>query len=159
VAETRSAARPTNALHRGAAVSGWSFVAMGTGHLALSVPALMRPSPAESRVFDAMRGLRIPIPGPRPTLADSYVGFSVTMAVLCLAVGALLLIAARRAGTDPSLVRAVLKVAVLTASAAFAGSLAWFPLPPIVLTAVAAIAAATGLLVRPGAADQARPQV
>jgi hypothetical protein len=131
-------------------VAGWALVVLGAGHL-LTVAATLagEPDPATRRALDGLAAVRVGMPGPQPTLAELFDGYSVLMGLMVAAAGALLLALTRHTTQAPGLLRAGLALTGVTAAAGLVVSWLLMPLPPLIGLGVT-LAACVGGLVRRG---------
>jgi hypothetical protein len=130
-------------------VAGWALVVLGVGHL-LTVAATLagEPDPATRRALDGLAAVRVGTPGPQPTLAELFDGYSVLMGLMVVAAGALMLALTRHAAQTPGLLRAGLALIGVTAAVGLVVSWLLMPLPPLIGLGVTLAACISGL-VRP----------
>lgn len=128
------------------ALIGWLLVITGAGHATLvAIGSSTTPSPEEREVRALMAATSIPVAGMERSYWDLYQGMSLMMALMLVGLGALVLVARRRA---PELVEdprtALLLALVLVPAVAI--SVRLLPPPPMVLLGLAALAAVVALV-------------
>jgi hypothetical protein len=129
-------------LARGAYKLGsWLFVGIFVGHTAGQLTTdFGTPTAKRKAVYDAM-ATTFGMDGSMRTLRDFARGDSYGMGVLYLAVGALLLLAARSFDQrDLPYPRPIIGIGFLTALASLLLSVRFFPLPPAIFMSVATVA-------------------
>jgi hypothetical protein len=121
-----------------------ALVVLGAGHLATS--QFTPRSAARDQVVSAMEGFPVIMLGRTGNLYQYHTGFSLMMGVLLIAYGVLAFVAFRGRVVDPEADRWILAANVLVSAVAVAASVEFFFAVPIVLTTVALIAYASGLV-------------
>jgi len=125
---------------------GWTLVVLGIVHLATEVATAGNHDDATRQALDGLAQVRLTTPGPQPTLADLFFGFSLMVGLTLLAVGTLVVLMARYGEQAPGLVTAASWVLVVFTAAGLVLSWLFLPLPPLVGLGVALVAALTGLV-------------
>jgi hypothetical protein len=75
---------------RSAQVAGWSVVVVACGHLlTVAASALSPADPATERAQAGLRTVPVALPGPHHTLDQLFIGYSMMMGTLALAIGLL----------------------------------------------------------------------
>ena len=139
-------------------VGAWCFIVIGLAHLLVQLAALTgSPAPGVQRVFDAMSHTSTSLLLLGRSLTQLFYGFSVTMALSILGLGILDLVVVRQARQLVARGWAVPGTNLALASLGLAVSLLAFPEPPIAALAIATVAFAATLVIRPQAEPAAEP--
>ena len=139
-------AATVRAPRRAVRTGGWALIVLGVVHLATEVGTAGSHDAATRRAMDGLAQVRMTTPGPQPTLADLFLGFSLMMGLLLLTVGTLVVLMARYADRAPGLLTAALWVMVVASAIGLVLSWLLFPLPPLVGLSVSLVAGVTGLV-------------
>lgn len=144
-----SATAPTSAPareRRAARVAGWALVVLGLGHLlTVGAGAISDRDEATRRALDGLSAVRVALPGPRPTLAELFDGYSLMMGVMVAAMGALLLMVSRPGVSAAGLLRPGLWLTGVVAAVGLVVSWVLLPFPPLVGLGVTFAASVVGL--------------
>lgn len=89
---------------------------------------------------------RVSMPGPQPTLAELFDGYSLLMGLMVVTSGALLLALTRHAAQAPGLLRSGLALTWVAAAAGLVVSWPLMPLPPLIGLGVTLVACVGGLV-------------
>lgn len=131
-------------------MGAWALVATGVLHAASVAVGTATEAPAAQRaVHDAMAATHVAVAGLDRTLWQLFLGFSLTMALFIAGLGALNLLALRRAPRLFVDTRAALWLNLGIVLPAFAVAVLAFPPPPIALLAVAGAAFGYALTRKP----------
>jgi len=141
---TTTTTRPT-VLRRTTLVAGWSMIVLGVGHLVTFLASAGQDA-TTSRELKRLAEVQVAVPGLPHSLADLFLGFSLTMALLLVTVGALLVLVARHAAQAPGLLATVQLVVVTFAGVGLVLSWLYLPLPPVVGLSIALAAGLWGLV-------------
>ena len=145
--QPRGKAEPPHRMRRAARVAGWALVVLGGGHLlTVAATAVGDQDAATRRALDGLSAVRVGLPGPRPTLADLFTGYSLMMGLMVVTAGALLLTLSRRGGQDAGALRTALWLTAASSALGLVVSWRMLPFPPLIGLSVALLASVAGLI-------------
>ncbi|CRK60849.1 hypothetical protein [Alloactinosynnema sp. L-07] len=128
-------------------VGAWCWIVTGVGHLIGEVLLRLSPSPEGTAAHAAMGEHYFELMGTRRSIQQMMTGFGVAMGLAIALSGLLFLLVARVAADDKA--RPAGFVGLAVSAAMFTVAVTLLPPPPIVLFALASLAFAAALIVKP----------
>lgn len=130
-------------------IGAWCFIVNGLGHLAGEVILALSPDPANATLDAALRDHYLELFGQRRSFLDVELGIGLGMSLAMVLAGVLFLLVARLAGDATDRARRAACVGLAASLTGLVITVALLPPPPIILFALASLAFAAALIVRP----------